>query len=280
MAIATLADYLSLRDAPHQRILGSKTIHTGGSTGLVYISYWTQAPGGGSTPSTSAALDNTTTGALFRFVNASSDALYCVSESLSTTVAESSSMEAGTFLLMDRLVHQGGLDATLTSAQTTNLPTAALPSRATGGQGVMAFLEVYALIGTTSTTVTVSYTNQAGTAGRTSIDIGFGANTPGRGAGTLFPISLMDGDTGVRSVESVTLAATTGTAGNFGVVLAKPIAMLKAPGPYENKRAMNFLHCGNVWSLPNNACPWLVHPAANVTYTSGSLQYQLNIARA
>jgi hypothetical protein len=39
-------------------------------------------------------------------------------------------------------------------------------------------------------------------------------------------VPLADGDTGVRSVESVTLAATTGATGNFGVTLFKPICLL------------------------------------------------------
>ena len=39
-------------------------------------------------------------------------------------------------------------------------------------------------------------------------------------------LPLQAGDTGVKSVESVTLAATTGTAGNLGVLLFKPLTML------------------------------------------------------
>jgi hypothetical protein len=80
----------------------------------------------------------------------------------------------------------------------------------------MIWLEIYTLIGTTATTVTCSYTNQAGTSGRTTPAMTFG--------GTGLP--LQQGDTGVRSVQSVTVLATTGTAGAFGVVLAKLIAQI------------------------------------------------------
>jgi hypothetical protein len=37
-------------------------------------------------------------------------------------------------------------------------------------------------------------------------------------------VPLANGDTGVRSVESVTVLATTGTAGDFGVTIARQIA--------------------------------------------------------
>lgn len=127
-------------------------------------------------------------------------------------------------IIADLLVHQGGLNATVTTGQTTNLPTTAL-TRYTGGTGVMIGLVIYTQIGATSTTVTVSYTNELGTSGRTSTATTFG-NAPFREAGAMILIPLQAGDKGVRSVESVTVAGTTGTAGNFGVVLFKPLAMM------------------------------------------------------
>ncbi len=127
-------------------------------------------------------------------------------------------------LLVDMLNISGGLDATLTTAQTTNLPTAAL-TRYTSGEGVHAALVVHTIIGTTATTATVSYTNTVPTSGRTSTAVAFGG-TGFREAGALIRIPLQAGDTGITSVESVTLAATTGTIGNFGVVLYKPLAFM------------------------------------------------------
>lgn len=129
----------------------------------------------------------------------------------------------GTYILIDRLCHQGGLDGTLTTTQTTNLPTAAL-TRYTNGVGVMAAVVIYTAIGATASTFTVSYTNQAGVAGQTSIAHIIGSSTYNAG-GRFIPIPLANGDSGVRSVESITLSATTGTAGNFGIVLFRPIAM-------------------------------------------------------
>lgn len=127
-------------------------------------------------------------------------------------------------MLVDMLNISGGLDATLATAQTTNLPTAAL-TRYTSGEGVHAALIVHATVGGTGVTVTASYTNQAGTPGRTTTAVIFGGSGQ-TSAGTMMRLALQAGDTGVRSVESVTLSATTGTAGNFGVVLYRPLAMM------------------------------------------------------
>jgi hypothetical protein len=127
-------------------------------------------------------------------------------------------------IMIDLLNINGGLSGTVTTPQTTNLPTAAL-TRYTSGEGVMAGIIILNQVGNTLTTVTVSYTNQAGTSGRTSTATSFGQTTF-REINIFIPIPLQAGDTGVRSIESVTLAGTTGTAGNFGVCLYKPLAMI------------------------------------------------------
>jgi hypothetical protein len=132
--------------------------------------------------------------------------------------------QAGTLVLADRLSHQGGLNGSVTDEQTTNLPTAAL-TRYTDGVGVMAALEVYTDLGNTgSALATVSYTNELGVAGRVSQQLFLGNNYYMRRQ--FFILPLADGDLGVRSVESVTLSASTGVAGNFGVTLFKPLLIM------------------------------------------------------
>ena len=123
-------------------------------------------------------------------------------------------------VLVDRLSHQGGLSGIVTGAQTTNLPTAAL-TRYTDGAGVWAVIEIYTQVGGTITTITVDYTNQDGNPA-TSLARSFGSSNF-REARRILPISLAQGDTGVRAVSSVNVLATTGTAGNFGITLVKPL---------------------------------------------------------
>ena len=174
-------------------------------------------PGGeGAVPTASAIPVNDTAGAFFQ-----TDPSGGRQKWLLGAIAASST--GGTLTVYDRLVHQGGLDGTVTTAQTTNLPTTAL-TRYSGTNSVGNFIgvEIYAQIGTTATTFTVSYTNQAGTSGRTTKAVSIGG-TGLREAQRIIICALQDGDTGVRSIESVTLAASTTTAGNFGVFIGHPI---------------------------------------------------------
>jgi hypothetical protein len=133
------------------------------------------------------------------------------------------SNSAGVFSLYDRLADISGLSGTVTTAQNT---TSLAVTRYTGTESVgnQIWLEIYTIVGATATTATVSYTNQAGTSGRTSKAVVFGG-TGRREATRMIRVPLADGDTGVRSVESVTLAASTVTAGDFGVVIAREIAI-------------------------------------------------------
>lgn len=177
-------------------------------------------PSIGSAPTTSVALDKNDGRAINGLVsNAGSGRLSILAGRMNP-----SGIGGIAVMLVDILNISGGLDGTITTAQTTNLPTAAL-TRYTSGVGVQAALCVHTVVGTTGTTATVSYTNEAGTPGRTSTAVPFGA-VGFREVGSLIRIPLQAGDTGIQSVESVKLAATTGTIGNFGVLLYRPLAMM------------------------------------------------------
>ena len=168
------------------------------------------------TPTTSVALSKTSDNAIGPIPDATSGKLQILGGRFNT-----SGTAGATLVAIDLLNVSGGLSGTVTTEQTTNLPTAAL-TRHTGGDGVFIGLVVYTIIGSTATTVTVRYTNQAGTANQVSTATSFGG-TGFREAGRVIQVPLAAGDTGVRSVEGVTVLATTGTAGNFGVCLFKPL---------------------------------------------------------
>jgi hypothetical protein len=125
----------------------------------------------------------------------------------------------------DRLLHVSGLSAGSTSDQTVQgtTPTPAL-TRNTGGVGNIAFYEIYSQIGTTGTTLTMTYTNSAGTTGRTTT-INIGA-TNFREATRMIPIPLAAGDKGIQAIDKVKLTAVTGAAGDFGITIARPIAYI------------------------------------------------------
>jgi len=167
-------------------------------------------------PTTSVALDKTSDNAIGPIPGATSGKLQILGGRFN-----SSGTAGATVVAIDLLNVSGGLSGTVTTEQTTNLPTAAL-TRHTGGDGVFIGIVIYSTVGTTATTISVRYTNQAGTPNRTSTVTSFGG-TGFREVGRLIQIPLEAGDTGARSVEGVTVTATTGTIGNFGVCLFKPL---------------------------------------------------------
>lgn len=170
-------------------------------------------------PTTSVSLDKTSDCAIGPIPASSTGKLAVIGGRFNT-----SSVSGYSVTVIDLLNHNGGLSGIVATEQTTNLPTAAL-TRHTSGEGVRVGLVIYTAVGTTATSVTIRYTNQAGVANQTSTAFTFGGSSY-REANRIIIVPLAAGDTGVLSVEGVTLAASTGTAGNFGVVLFKPLAML------------------------------------------------------
>lgn len=131
---------------------------------------------------------------------------------------------AGALLLLDRLWHNSGLVVTTTTAQA--ITPVAIPARdadgATAGNGVRIAIEVSTATTNAGavTNLTASYTNSAGTAGRTATMSSFPATA---NAGTFVEFQLQAGDVGVRSVESVTLG-TSLVSGTIHLVLFRQLA--------------------------------------------------------
>lgn len=178
----------------------------------------------------------------------------------------------GSVMLCDRLSHQGGLSGIVTTAQTTNLPTAAL-ARYTSGVGVHMAFEIYTAVGATATTISVSYTNSAGVAGRTSPAIPFGG-TGDNAIGRIQILPLQAGDVGVRSVESVTIGASTLTAGAFGITLFKPLLAIPCVPIAENANfdAVRDMGC-SFEAVPADACLFQIIAMAGSStfFTAGSI---------
>lgn len=128
---------------------------------------------------------------------------------------------AGGWSIYDRLAHYGGGSGTVTISQAVNTPALSRWGGA-AASGNQMWAEIHAAIGVTVVNLTVTYTNQDGVGGRTSIPIRIGG-TGLREQTRMLQIPFQAGDTGVRSIESFILSATTGTPGNIGFVIARPI---------------------------------------------------------
>lgn len=131
-------------------------------------------------------------------------------------------------LLADYLLYYPFIDTDAVGEQQDMVQSAALP-RYADGAGVQ-MMAVGQSAASTVGTFTVSYTNQDGTPGRTSQTtytkaIGGGgvlvSSSTNAVAGSHAFIGLQAGDTGVRSIESVTFSAAGG--GLMALVLVKPL---------------------------------------------------------
>ena len=174
---------------------------------------------------------------------------------------------AVTLELHDRLMHLGGLNGTLATAQTAsvdlnaNLATDNLAARIGDANfsDVQWFLEWYADTGATATSVTVNVTYNDGTTGNlTAVSI---AAT--RRASFLQPLNglIPAAAAGkyIRAVNTVQLAATTGTAGNFGVSATRPRSSLLCP--VANLKWSADWAALPVSKIPNSSCLFLLQIA-------------------
>lgn len=201
---------------------GAPTAPVAGS--FVSLWQWDGFPSGASTtaPSTTSAVTTgSTSGALpIKVPNTGQDLFLCSAHAVSD--------QPGSLIIYDRLIQQGGLSGTVTTAQAVSTPSL---TRYSTGLGVEMFCEIYTAVGTTATTITASYTNTVPSSGQTSQARAFGgtASNGNTNAKGFLPMPLAVGDNGVTAVSTVTVLASTLTAGSFGITLGYPLVVLPLP---------------------------------------------------
>ena len=135
------------------------------------------------------------------------------------------SAASGLIMLMDVLWVWGsggsGWSVTTTTAQSTTSP-AALTRPDANGAATEAWFEVLATMGAGLATPTLSYTNQSGTASRTTsgMTTSYAASAV---IGSCFSFNLQAGDTGLRSIQSMTTSVSM-TSGTARVMITRRIA--------------------------------------------------------
>ena len=203
-----------------------------------YVSMWraTGQPGQGAVPTTAAVCTTALTGAMgFAQQTAPATSYGAYME----VVTGNSAM---TVEIHDRIAHMGGLNGTLTTAQTVGIDLSTLLSTSNVGarigdanySDVQWWLEWYTATGATAATATVAVTYDDGTSGNLTA-LSLAANRPAS-----FMVSLnalipaASSGKYIRAVNTVTLSVTTGTAGSFGVTATRirmssmcPVANLK-----------------------------------------------------
>lgn len=179
---------------------------------------------------------------------------------------------AGSVIVYDLCWACSGLSGNTTGAQSV-VGFSGLPTRHSTGANLEIWVGCSSAIGATAHNVTVSYTNQAGTAGRTTVSTAGIASMP---ANRMYQLPLQSGDTGVQSIQSMTLSANSGTAGNLWLLIMERYTMISCPVPNVGV-ILDFAALG----LPtpsNEACLLFQHQGT--TTSSGLILGQMDIIQA
>jgi hypothetical protein len=255
MTIVTRDDFFNALANNSTRMIIDKASITNTAVGQFH-SLWrgTGQPGQGAIPTTAASCDNTLTGAI-NFTQQTSPATSYFG--LFEAVAANN---ATTVEIHDRLAHMGGLNGTLATAQTVNVDLDAIGATDnvavrkgdSNYSDVQWWLEWYTDTGATVVTATVNVTYNDGTSGNlTAVSL---AAT--RRASFMQPLNYLipaaDSGKYIRDVNTVTLSATTGTAGNFGVTATRYRGSIFCP--VANARYKEKWDDLGAPEIPNESC--------------------------
>lgn len=241
------------------RILIDKASMSNAVAGQIF-SLWTAGtvPAAGAAPTTAAVCTGALTGAM-GFANQTSPATSYLDWLWMAFGNVNSSVE-----IHDRLAHMGGLSGTVTTAQgALSLVTSDPGAGRTGASDysdVQWWLEIFTALGATGVNATVNVTyNDASTGNLTAIALGA---TPR--AGHFYPLLSASPGKWIKAVNSVTLSATTGTAGNFGIVATRGRTMCGPAIAANLPVVMDWAALGHP-EIPNDACLQLVMLCSTTT---------------
>ena len=269
MTITTRDQLINALGNSASRIVIDKAALTNAAAGQ-FFSLWTATgvPGAGAAPSAAAVPTKATTGAL-GFANQTAPATSYIA-----WLATAAGNNATNLEIHDRLAHMGGLSGAVTTSQgalslVTNTPGADRLGDANYSD-VQWWLEIYTALGATAVNATVAVTYDDDSTGNLAV-IALGA-TPRQGR--LYPLVSAVAGRFIKAVTGVTLSATTGTAGNFGITATRPRTSLSMP--LANKvETFDWSQLG-LPGVPNDSCLMLLMLCS--TTSTGALRGQGKIA--
>ena len=240
--------------ADSQRLVMDKATIASQAAGT-YVSMWRAngQPGQGAIPGAAASCNGSTTGC-FRIDDQTSPI-----KNYLGYFEYSSSNAAMTLELHDRLAHMGGLSGTVATAQTVGIDFNSLVSDNLANRigdadysDIQWWLEWYTATGSTAVTATIAVTYNDGTTGNLSA-LSLAATRPASFMASLNSlIPAAQSGKYIRAVNTVTLSATTGTAGSFGVTATRKRSTVAVP--------IANLNIGSNWAdlpiaeIPSSAC--------------------------
>lgn len=210
----------SWRKTPSQTTTAATWFDLSMSPGNPAPKYWFDAP-----PGIAKTISQSSDGGLYHGANVSPSTKYL--RSMTALTATSTALPIS-FILCDYLLYYPSMDDSTTDPQITD-NTITLPRYVDGNGVQMIAISVAGRTG--GQQFNISYTNSLGVSGRTSQTV---TQNAAAAIGTIVTsasnvqasanpfIGLQNGDTGVRSVESVTMLGSD--VGLFSIVLVKPLA--------------------------------------------------------
>lgn len=166
---------------------------------------------------------------------------------------------AGTIHIYDIMWACSGFVGNSASAQSVS-SFSGMPTRNTTGEGCALWIGCSSAIGATGHNVTASYTNQAGTSGRTTVSVAGIASMP---ANRMYQLPLQSGDTGIQALASITLSASSGTAGNLWALIMKPVATI--PLPLVNVGSVQDFAALGLPLIDDESCLAYIHQATTTS---------------
>lgn len=263
MAFATLDDLISeLGAGKFARMTGFRTINTGATS---VAGRWHECMGGtGSggvmtltgTAGVGAALSSATSGAFpQQTANVTPDTKHILTLSAVTPAATA---VPGILVLTDLLYMYPSCVVTGTPSTLNN--GAARPTRHNNGTGVQCSAFVVGALGAATPSLTVTYTDQGGTGSNTGTltasanSLPVGACLTGGSAATLGSLymNLANGDSGVRTLDSYTIAS--GTTGTVTFMLHRPLATIPLVAANVAGERDFLFNMPSLPQIPDDAC--------------------------
>lgn len=255
MAITTRDQLINAMGNNTSRVVWDKANIANAAAGFLF-SLWraTGTPAQGAIPGAAALATKALTGAI-GFTNQTAPATSYYAWQTVATGNAATSIE-----IHDRLAHMGGLSGTTTpGAQTVGIDLSTLggglPAERRGDANysdVQWWLEWYTDTGATASNATVNVTYDDASTGNLAV-IAVGGTVR---AGRMIPLVSAVAGRFIRGVNSVTLSASTGTAGSFGVTATRPRTAVNSN--IANKYEQFDWALLGLPEIPNDACLQLI----------------------
>lgn len=257
MAIDTLDKLVAGLSSSQALVIYKSSISTQGANGWTSLWRATGNPGQGAIPAGTATCTKSLLGG-WNFVNPTSPALSYLA---GMTIQGAASHQ---LVIYDRLAHMGGLSGVTATAQTVNLSIPADRNALYTDNDLEWFLEIYADIGTSGQTATVTYVDEGDASATFTVTLG--GTSPLNQDSRLFPLNSVTTNIGatkkIKSITSV-IHATTGTAGSYGFTVAKRLATVQMG---QINVGMSYDFAGlKLPKVADDACIWFAILASNAT---------------